>query len=421
MGCRSMKEAIRVVLIDPMDDSRPALQSLLSGLGAVWLTEVCARYAGAAKAVAEQMPDLTIVNLDADPEQAIMLIAELHRAAPGAAILPASRVRDGDIILRVIRAGAREFLTLPADPEELLAAIERLVRPAHEGASRLGGRVVSFVGASGGVGCTSVAVHLATLLAREQSCSVALADFDLLLGAVDACLDIVPDYTLLEVAQNADRLDLTLLKRSLTRHSSGLYVLPRPIALEDAAKIDPEALRRVIALLKAAFGIVLIDPSKGLQASDFVAFEMSDLIILVVQLELTCLRNTGRLLQLFRQFDGLIDRVRVVVNRAGFRDCEISSKKAEETLNLPISWEITNSSREFASARARGIPLDVAAPKCHALRSLRDMARVISTVDAPVDSKDARRSASSPPSSSEHTRLPDAPTLPMLPGLPHSP
>lgn len=383
-----MKEAIRVVLIDPLDESRRALKGLLEGLGPIWLAETCAGFGGAAKAVSEQRPDLTIVGLDADPEAALALIGELSRAAPGSAILPASRTRDGDLILRVIRAGAREFLPLPADPQELLQAIERLVRPASEGASRLGGRVVSFVGASGGVGCTSLAVHLATLLARDPARSVALADFDLLLGAVDACLDIVPDYTLLDVAQNADRLDLMLLKRSLKRHASGLYVLPRPIALEDAAKIDPEALRRVVALLKAAFGLVLIDASKGLQASDFVAFEMSDLIVLVIQLELTCLRNTGRLIQLFRQFDGLVDRVRVVVNRAGFRDCEISPKKAEEILNLPITWEVPNSSREFATARARGVPLDAVAPKCPAVRAMKEMLPALAAPGDPAEPRE---------------------------------
>src|SRR5438477_271298 len=83
--------------------------------------------------------------------------------------------------------------------------------------------------------------------------SLVLADFDLMLGSVDACLDIIPDQTLHTIIQNIDRLDLTLLKRSITRHSSGLYVLPHPVAMEDAAKIDAESLRRVLALLKSAF------------------------------------------------------------------------------------------------------------------------------------------------------------------------
>ena len=131
-----------------------------------------------------------------------------------------------------------------------------------------------------------------------------LADFDLVLGSVDACLDIIPDNSSAGRRPELDRLDLTLLKRSLTRHSSGLYVLPHPVAMEDAAKIDPEALRRVLGLLKAAFPTVVIDTSKGLQSSDFVAFEMADVILVVVQLDLTCLRNTARLLHLFRAVRG---------------------------------------------------------------------------------------------------------------------
>ncbi len=372
-----MKDMIRVVLIDPQDETRGTLQQLLVGLGSVWLTEVCPRYSSAVKAVTEQLPHLAIVNLDSDPEASIQLVGELARVHPSLAILPASETRDGTMILRVMRAGAREFLSLPTDPHEVLAAIGRLVQASTPGggSSRLGGRVFTVLGASGGVGCTSLAVNLATTLASETTHSVALADFDLLMGVVDACLDIAPVYTLLEVAQNSDRLDLTLLKRSMTRHESGLFVLPRPIALEDAAKIDPEALRRVIGLLKAVCSTVVIDASKALQASDFVAFESSDLILLVVQLELNCLRNSARLLQLFRQMEGMIERVRIVVNRDGSREFEISARKAEEVLNLPVSWQIPNAVKEFASARARGVPLSAVAPRSPALRAIQAMVK----------------------------------------------
>ena len=123
-------------------------------------------------------------------------------------------------------------------------------------------------------------------------------------GGVDAYLDIAPDHTLTHVIQSFDRLDLTLLKRSITRHSSGLYVLPHPTAIQEAAAIDPETLRRLFGLLRAAYSTVVIDTSKGLQSSDFSAFEISDVILVVVQLDLLCLRNTSRLLGLFREYDG---------------------------------------------------------------------------------------------------------------------
>ena len=85
----------------------------------------------------------------------------------------------------------------------------------------------------------------------------------------------------------------------------GLYVLPHPEAMQDAAADRSGSLRRLFGLLRAAFNTVVIDTSKGLQASDFMAFEMSDVILVVVQLDLVCLRNTARLLGLFREFEGI--------------------------------------------------------------------------------------------------------------------
>jgi pilus assembly protein CpaE len=163
------------------------------------------------------------------------------------------------------------------------------------------------------------------------------------------------------VLQSFERLDATLLKRSITRHASGLYVLPRPQLLEDIAKIDPETLQRLLGLFRATFGTVVIDTSKGLQSSDFAAMEIADVILVVVQLDLTSLRNTTRLIALFQQFDGLVDRVKLVVNRAGSNDTEISPAKAEETLKMPISWQIPNATRIYQAARIKGAPIaDVA-------------------------------------------------------------
>ena len=147
--------------------------------------------------------------------------------------------------------------------------------------------------------------------------------------------------------------------------------------MEESAQIDAEALRRVMMMLKAAFPTVIIDTSKGLQSSDFLAFEMSDIILLVVQLDLTCLRNTARLLHLFQQFEGLTDRVRLVVNRSGAHDSEISLKKAEETLQMPVSWQIPNATKSFNLARARGVSLDEVASGSKAHQAILEIARAL--------------------------------------------
>ncbi len=211
------------------------------------------------------------------------------------------------------------------------------------------------------MGCTSLAVNLATTLAKSSAHETVLTDFDLMFGSIDSCLDLFPDDTIQGIVQNIDRIDLTLLKRTLTRHESGLYVLPRPAMMNDAAKLDAELLRRVIMMLQAAFPSVMIDTSKGLQSSDFVAFEMADVILMVVELDLTCLRNTARLLQLFKECDGLAERVKLVVNRVGSHASEIGIRKAEETLKMPITWQVPNATKVFHAARSQGVPIDVIA------------------------------------------------------------
>ena len=123
-----MKDVIRVVLVDPNEESREAFRRLLGGMSVIWLTEVFTSYQNLGVRVKEIGAHLTIVTLDHDPDQAIELIQAMSQADPNVVILPASQTSDSTLILRAIRAGAREFLTLPTEPRELLETINRMMR-----------------------------------------------------------------------------------------------------------------------------------------------------------------------------------------------------------------------------------------------------------------------------------------------------
>jgi pilus assembly protein CpaE len=354
-----MKDLIRIVLIDPNEESRNALQKLLRGIGSIWLSEVVNSFQDASARAGEIAAEVTIVVLDHDQNHALELIQKVAQTNAGTVVLPASRCAESGLILRSIRAGAREFLPLPAEQTEILDTISRLLRGRNESTASQtqGPRIISVTGATGGVGCTTVAVNLAAALGSNKEHETILLDLDLIFGGVDAYLDLPTDHTLSHIVQSFDRLDLTLLKRSITRHASGLYVLPHPTVIQEAAGIDPDVLRRLFGLLRAAFSTVVIDTSKGLQSADFSAFELSDVIVVVVQLDLLCLRNTARLLALFREYEGLIDRVKLVINRSDSWECQILPKKAEETLKMPINWSIPNAAKLFQEARLKGVPM----------------------------------------------------------------
>ncbi len=120
---------------------------------------------------------------------------------------------------------------------------------------------------------------------RQPENSVALVDLDLALGDADVFLDSIPDYSLLDVTENVSRLDFQLLRKSLTKHASGLYLLPRPVQLQDLSAINPESLRKVIGLLRASFTHVVIDTSKSFSEVDLAAMELVNEVALIVQLD----------------------------------------------------------------------------------------------------------------------------------------
>ncbi len=375
-----MSNVLRLAIVDPNDSQRESLKAMLLGMDMIWLEAECSRYEFFADVVAQTNPDIGLVAIDADPQKALELVTRLAAASPNCAVLVVSSSNDGSLILQALRAGAKEFLTQPVRLEDLLAALGRINdrRFGHGESRPRGSQVIAVAGAIGGVGTTSVAVNLGCTLAQNTQNSVALIDLDLCLGDADVFLDTIPDYTLVDVAQNVTRLDFTLLKRSLTRHSSGLYLLPRPVQLEDIALISPDDLQRVIGLLKATFTHVVLDLSKGYTALDLVALEMANDILLITQLDLPCLRNVVRLMMSFGAMEGMAEKVKIIVNRVGLESGQITLKKAEETIGKEVFWQIPNDYRTMIEARNNGVPLIESAPKAAVTQSLVALGKVLS-------------------------------------------
>jgi pilus assembly protein CpaE len=385
-----MGNVLRIAIVDPKDSTREALKATLLGLDTIWLEAECSRYEFFGDVVGQTSPDIGLVAIDSNPEKALDLVSELTKSAPDCAILVTSTSTDGKLILGAMRAGAKEFLTQPLKTEDLAAALQRVSRQrfgASAGASR-GCTLVAVTGATGGVGTTSLAVNLGCALAADSGNSVVLLDLDLCLGDADVFLDTIPEYTLSDVAQNVGRLDLTLLKRSLTKHDTGLYLLPRPVQLEDSRHITTDELTRVIGLLKASFTHVIVDTSKSFGPLDMQVINEADIALLVTQLDLPCLRNVVRLMASFKQSSSLEDKVKIVVNRVGYDTGQISLRKAQETIGREIFWQVPNDYRAMVEVRNNGVPLVQQAPRAAITQSIAQLGDALSGKTASGQSSD---------------------------------
>ena len=148
-----MSNVLRLAIVDPNDQSREQIKSLMLGMDLVWLEAECSRYEFFGDVIDQTSPDTAMVVLDQDPEAGLRLVEKL-RDTSNAAVLVVSGSSDGSLILRAMRAGAKEFLTQPVTSEELIAALERIAQ-ARGGSGK--GKVrgctsIAIAGSSGGVG-----------------------------------------------------------------------------------------------------------------------------------------------------------------------------------------------------------------------------------------------------------------------------
>lgn len=377
-----MKSVLRLATVDPDERSRNSLKSMLLGVDTVWLEAECSRYEFFMDVARQTQPDIALINVDSNHAKGLQLVGEVSRALPNCAVLVVSSSQEGSLILQAMRNGAREFLNLPIQLDDFVAALDRIRAamggPTGEGAGRVG-QIVTLAGVGGGVGSTALVVNMAASLAQDPGNSPVIIDLDLTLGDADVWLDIIPEYTIRDVAENISRLDYGLLKRSLTRHDCGAYLLPRPVELENADSIKPDDLRRILALLKATFSHLIVDVSKSFGRLDLSVMEVSDKILLVTQLDLSCLRNVVRIMQFLDHFPGVKDKVEIVVNRMGLEDSDISLNKALETIGRSVFWQLPNDYATMVGARNNGVPLCQFAPKARLTRSINDMVRQLSS------------------------------------------
>ncbi|MDB4534708.1 response regulator [Vicingaceae bacterium] len=356
-------EKLRLAICDPNEKTREVLKKYLLGMDNVWLEADCSRYDFFSDVVEQTTPDVMIVDVDSDTDKALGLVESLKQSYPASGIVVVSTSTDGQLILKTMRAGAREFLNSPIQIEELVAALDRASDNGNQKRKSKSGSIIAIAGASGGVGTTSIAVNMACALAQDPENSVALVDLDLSLGDADVLMDTIPEYTLLDVAENISRLDLSLLRKSLTKHESGVYLLPRPVQLQDIETITSANFSRVLSLLKASFSHLVIDLSKSYNSLDVEAMKAAEHVVLLTQLDLPCLRNVVRLLMSLETIEGIGDKIKIVVNRGGIDRGQISQKKAESTIDREIFWHIPNNYGVVSECRNNGEPFIVSAPK----------------------------------------------------------
>ena len=133
------------------------------------------------------------------------------------------------------------------------------------------------MGVRGGAGATTIAVHLASFLARRQRQKTLILDQHPCLGHVALWFGMDGhSYSFYDLLQNISRLDQTLLKSYVAHHSSGTDVLTSPDLLRESVDIERDALGRAIRFVAGVYDFVVIDCPTGLEEPNLVTADGCD-------------------------------------------------------------------------------------------------------------------------------------------------
>ena len=317
-------------------------------------------------------PSAVIINLAHMGEPAQKLVQRITAECPITAVICASRDSSPDLILRSMRAGARDFLRLPIIEEELTTVIERTAGFTAEHVNdepQKRGRAIAVFSSKGGCGCSLIATNLAMV----QTTPTVLVDLNLQSGDLELMLGLRPRFSLADVVENRERLDDALLRSYLIEHSRNVSLLAAPVKAESAEDIEPKHIYEIMELLRQRFDSVIIDTPHSFDAVTISALDHADQILVVLTLEIHAIRSTRRTLEIFDRLGYPRKKIRLVVNRWS-KNIDLDQKQVEDFLGERVVGFIQSDYRAAVNSINLGQPLVVSAPASKVSADLRQVA-----------------------------------------------
>jgi len=377
---------LTIALIGPDQQRRGAVAIALAGLQA-GMTREFPTYPELDEVprILEDNYDVVIVDLDSNPEYALDLVETICSTGTPTVMVYSAQA-DSELLVRCMRAGAREFLTQPFAPGTIAEALVRasVRRPTARPAKKTVGKLFVFLGAKGGSGVTTLACNFAVSLAAESSQNTLLIDLHLPLGDAALDLGITAQYSTVNALQNAGRLDSNFLSKLLTKHSSGLSVLAAP------GKFTPDKsthddIDKLLAIARQDFEYIVVDAGTRLDLAGSTLFEQATAIYLVTQVSIPELRNSNRLVSEF--FVKSAAKLEIVLNRYTPRSLGVDEEHITKALTRPATWRVPN---DYVTARrTQNTATPLSLEDSPISRVIRQMARTACSLP-PVEEKKKR-------------------------------
>lgn len=350
-----------------------------------------ARYAGdLATAIAkyehEPSPGLLIVESDDAPDTLFDRLERLSVVCKGdTQLVLVGRHNDVGLYRQLLRRGVSEYLNTPLDPRHLA---EILISVCSGPDSSRQGRLISFIGASGGAGSTTVANNVAWQLGKVYADEVTLIDLDLAAGTVGLDFNLESPQTVAQALAQADRLDDQMLERFLVSYNDNLSLITAPGDCGTPAELDTVTLDAFLSVLRRNAAWVALDLPRQWTGWVRHVLDASDEIVVTAAPTLASLRNAKSAVDLLSASRRNDAPVRVVLNRSGGNPkTDIPVKDFAGTFGGQPTAVVPYEPAIVAAAATRGQMIGETARSSRLAEPLRRLAVIVSGRSEPQKPK----------------------------------
>lgn len=369
-----MAGRIRVAIVDDVQESRDNVERLLRFEPDIEIVGSASRGADAIELAIAKEPHVILMDVNMPDMDGIEATSAIMARMPGVGVIMMSVLNEPDTLRRSMLAGAREFLVKPFSLDELLTSVHsvhslvsRLPQTHHVqsipaampvSTEKASGKatILSMASSKGGVGRSTVACNIAVKLREMSGKRVALVDADLAFGDIGVMMNTSDAKTIIDAVPFRLQVDAEALESVFVEHPTGIHLLLAPVSPQDAEMVSPELVRSILDVMTEMFDYIVIDTRPGFDDLNLVVYDISDLMLLLVSMDMTAIKDARQFLEISELLGYSGERIRVVLNRANSYS-GIPAEEIGESLRRSLWAQIPDEPGPVLRSINEGVPI----------------------------------------------------------------
>jgi pilus assembly protein CpaE len=299
-----------------------------------------------------------VYDLSVGNEQAMSEFDRFMRERPAAIpVIVVSETINEELVRWFLRLRVADWVKVPYQSGELIAACGRVL--SQSTSPKSDATCLAFIGAKGGVGTTTIALHAALAsAAKSKTASTCLVDLDFGNSSCTDYLDLTPGWAIDDLIGDPSRLDAHMFGSLLAQHRSGLSILAAQRKLGDTEEFSEEVITRPLDLAMQRFGTLVIDVPRSAQRWMENVVQGATGVFIVTEFTVPGLKAARRMVGQFADQFGSDLKPRIIVNRyeRSYFGSNLAATEAKELLGSYLAGFVGEDRKLVHEAINRGVP-----------------------------------------------------------------